>query len=168
VTQRLAKPEFNGLGTFSTKSKQFAVRLNGTSDMSPIVYRNAEGKNVFEAFPDVQFYDYTKVLNRIKLTQQYSNYDLTFSYTGHNWDECVEALNNGVRVAVIFNVKQGRGKFGGDPLPTTFRGYKVIDGDKYDYRVIDAKNVIVGLRWKRIKDKATNERIRHSAFVEQV
>ena len=39
-------------------------RLNGTSDLSWEKYDMIPGQNVFECFPDVQFYDYTKVPKR--------------------------------------------------------------------------------------------------------
>ena len=39
-------------------------RLNGTSDISWEKYDMLPGLNVFECFPEVQFYDYTKVLGR--------------------------------------------------------------------------------------------------------
>jgi len=142
------------------KEKEFAVRLNGTSDLNPILFKK-DGKNILETFSDVTFYDYTKVLNRIEIAKKYKNYDLTFSFTGDNWHECLIALENNVRVAVIFDVKAGQ------PLPETFNGFKVIDGDKYDYRPLDEKNVIVGLRWKNIANKKANDEIRNSHFVVQ-
>lgn len=142
------------------KGKEFAVRLNGTSDLNPILFKK-DGKNVLESFPNVQFYDYTKILNRIEVAKKHSNYDLTFSFTGYNWNDCLVALQNNVRVAVIFNLNKN------EDLPETFNGFKVIDGDKYDYRPLDEKNVIVGLRWKNIKDKKANDEIRNSPFVVQ-
>lgn len=142
------------------KGKEFAVRLNGTSDLNPILFKK-QGKNILESFPNVQFYDYTKVLNRIEVAKKYPNYDLTFSFTGHNWSDCLIALENNVRVAVIFNIKASQ------PLPETFKGFKVVDGDKYDYRPLDEKNVIVGLRWKNIRDKQANAEIKNSPFVVQ-
>jgi hypothetical protein len=151
----------NAYNRTTKKGKEFAVRLNGTSDLSPVLFKD-NSKNILEAFPQVQFYDYTKILNRIALTQKYSNYDLTFSFTGYNWNDCLVALQNNVRVAVIFNVGKNQ------DLPATFNGFQVIDGDKYDYRPLDEKNVIVGLRWKSIKDKETNEQIKNSKFVVQV
>jgi len=144
----------------ANKDKEFAVRLNATSDLSPVLFKK-NGKNILESFPDIQFYDYTKVLNRIKLTEKYPNYDLTFSFSGYNWNDCDVALKNNVRVAVIFNVERNK------PLPEMFNGYKVIDGDKYDYRPLDERNVIVGLRWKSIRNKQANEEIRNSKFVVQ-
>jgi hypothetical protein len=144
----------------ANKGKEFAVRLNGTSDLNPILFKQ-NGKNILETYPDVQFYDYTKILNRIEVAKKHANYDLTFSFTGYNWDDCLVALQNNVRVAVIFNV--GRN----EALPETFNGFKVVDGDKYDYRPLDEKNVIVGLRWKSIRDKKANNEIKQSPFVVQ-
>lgn len=121
----------------------FSVRLNNTSDISPeaFIYKN---KNILQLFPDVQFYDYTKVPNRVKLTKKYDNYDLTFSYSGENTKDCLEMLTNNVRVAVVFQMKQ---------LPETFLGYKVIDGDANDLRYKDDKQCIVGLKFKVVRNK---------------
>jgi hypothetical protein len=124
---------------------KFSVRLNNTSDISPeMFYKTVNGKkvNILQFFQHIQFYDYTKVLNRIELTKKYKNYDLTFSYSGYNIDECMTALDKKIRVAVVF--KQ---------VPTKFWGLKVIDGDKYDMRYHDKKNVIVGLKFKRVRNK---------------
>lgn len=141
------------------KGNKFAVRLNGTSDISPLVWKH-EGKTLFEIFPGVTFYDYTKVLNRSRIVQQFANYDLTFSYSGENWDKCELALNMGLRVAVVFNVKKGQ------PLPAFYKGFAIVDGDITDYRPADPSGVIVGLRFKRIKGgKAANQAAIDSNFV---
>jgi hypothetical protein len=142
----------------ANQNMDFAVRLNGTSDLSPEIFK-AFGQNILELFPNVQFYDYTKIPNRLRLAQKYSNYHLTFSYTGANWSDCVTALESNVNVAVIFDTKKGQ------KLPATFNGYKVIDGDLSDYRPGDAKKRIVGLRWKDIKNRKDNEAIKNSMFV---
>jgi len=137
---------------------KFAVRLNGTSDLSPEIFK-VFGQNILELFPDVQFYDYTKVLNRVRLLEKYPNYHLTFSYTGENWSECETALSQGVNVAVVFDTKKGK------QLPLSFNGYKVISGDNNDYRPSDEKKVIVGLTYKTIANRENNETIRNSVFV---
>jgi hypothetical protein len=121
--------------------KEFTVRFNGTSDLSPYALLH-EGKNILQLFPDVQFYDYTKVLNRIHVTEKYSNYDLTYSFSGRNWNECKIALENNVRVAVVFE----------NELPKTFNGYQVVNGDKYDMRYLDPKQCIVGLKFKKVRN----------------
>lgn len=123
----------------------FSVRLNNTSDISPeSFYIDVDGvkKNILQLFPDTKFYDYSKVPKRLELTKKYPNYDLTFSYSGNNFQDCISMLNNGVRVAVVFK-----------DVPTTFWGRKVIDGDKYDMRYRDEKDVIVGLKFKRVRNK---------------
>jgi len=137
---------------------KFSIRLNGTSDINWNAYK-INGSTLFELFPTVQFYDYTKVVTRFIDIPK--NYHLTFSYTGYNWSDCKTVLQGGNNVAVIFNIKKGVS------LPSMFNGYPVIDGDLTDYRPDDKKGVIVGLRWKKIADKVTNEEIRNSNFVVQ-
>lgn len=124
------------------KGKQFAVRLNGTSDISWESYKNKDGKNIFEIFPNIQFYDYTKNFTRIEaLTGKWSNYHLTFSMSEskRNQIEAIKLLNLGVNVAVVFSSE----------LPENFKGFKVIDGDKHDLRFLDPKGgFVVGLKAK--------------------
>jgi hypothetical protein len=125
------------------KDMKFSVRMNGTSDIDPTLFK-LNGKTLFEIFPDVQFYDYTKVAKRFRLLQKYGNYDLTYSFSGRNWNECEEILDNkSGRVAVVFEKN----------LPETYKGYKVVDGDAYDMRYVDEQGVIVGLKFKRVKNK---------------
>ena len=122
---------------------EFSVRINGTSDLSPILFKDPEsGKNLLELFNDVQFYDYSKVYNRIGLMQQYGNYDITFSYDGYNWEECEKFLQNGGKVAVVFYSDS-------DKLPKKFRGYDVIDANGYDMRYLDPKKSIMGLHYHK-------------------
>jgi hypothetical protein len=125
--------------TAAKKGVPLVVRLNGTSDISPLVWK-LQGMNILEIFPDVQFYDYTKVINRFEKVN-YPNYHLTYSFTGEekNFDivKFTEAGNN---VAVVFE----------GSLPSTFQGIEVIDGDKSDHRFLDKKGVIVGLKYKRV------------------
>lgn len=115
---------------------EFAIRLNGTSDLSPeqFVY---EGKNILEIFHDVQFYDYTKVPSRLDLIKKYPNYDLTLSYNGYNWNTCERFLRMGGKVAVVFEAD----------LPKTFHGFKVIDANGYDMRFLDPAGTIMGLHY---------------------
>ncbi len=134
----------------------FSVRLNATSDIDWANVR-ANGKNIFEIFPDVQFYDYTK--NPNKFINKPDNYHLTFSYTGRNWNACQVLLERGFNIAVVFNVKKET------KLPDTFNGYKVINGDLTDYRVDDAKGIIIGLVWKRIANRQAEKNVLNSCFV---
>jgi hypothetical protein len=117
---------------------EFSVRINGTSDLSPILFKDPiSGKNILELFPNVQFYDYTKNVKRIELMDIYPNYDVTFSFDGYNHSECEEFLKRGGKVAVVF--------YGG--LPKTYKGYKVVDANQYDMRYLDPKGCIMGLHY---------------------
>ena len=111
-------------------------RLNGTSDLSWEKYEVANGKNIFQMFPEVQFYDYTKVLGR--KTSHIPNYHLTFSNADGNINDVLAAKQAGLNVAVVFRKN----------LPETYLGRKVINGDETDLRFLDDKNVIVGLKAK--------------------
>ena len=116
-----------------------AVRLNCTSDISPEEFI-LDGKNILQLYPDIQFYDYTKVFSRVGLPGKYKNYDLTFSFSGENWADCEKALKKGYRVAVVFE----------DMLPETFKNYPVIDANGYDARFLDTGGTICGLTYKRV------------------
>lgn len=138
-----------------------AVRLNGTSDIQweniyignreqysidttdiKIFNKKEQGldcQNIFELFPEVQFYDYTKIPTRN--ISNIPNYQLTWSYSEANLkyaDFFREALDKGMNVAVVFN----------HDLPKEFKGVPVIDGDLHDLRFLDQTNSVVGLRAK--------------------
>lgn len=119
--------------------KTALVRLNGTTDIDWDLIKFATGQTVFEAFPRVQFYDYTKSIKRVErlAKQPISNYHLTFSASESNDDDQMRALEFGVSVAVVF-----------DSIPARFLGRDVISGDTHDVRVIDPLSIIVGLTAK--------------------
>lgn len=121
------------------RGMEFCVRLNCTSDLSPLAFK-LDGKNILELYPNVQFYDYTKVGKRMKLPTQYKNYDLTFSFDGFNWETCKEYLKQGGRVAVVFD---------SDTLPIAYKGWNVINANDTDMRFLDGHGVICGLHFHR-------------------
>jgi hypothetical protein len=110
-------------------------RLNGTSDIRWESVGVDGARNVMELFPDVQFYDYTKMVNRKDLP---ANYKLTFSLAETNDLQAFAALGAGLNVAAVFK--------GG--LPETFMGRRVINGDESDLRFLDPVGVVVGLKAK--------------------
>jgi hypothetical protein len=114
---------------------QAVVRLNGTSDIEWENIRVGE-YTIFDLFPDLQFYDYTKNPNRKNLPD---NYDLTFSYSGV--DSFIkfnrQALSNNMRIATVFKI-----------MPSEFLGRQVINGDDHDARFIEDKNLVIGLKAK--------------------
>lgn len=134
----------------------FSVRLNCTSDID---WQNVKinGQSIFEIYPDINFYDYTK--NPSKFVNKPSNYHLTLSYTGRNWGLCEEVLKRGFNIAMVFNVKDE------SQLPATYKGYKVINGDLTDYRIDDGNGIIVGLKWKRIANREAEKQVLNSCFV---
>lgn len=146
------------IGKFVAKAKRKGavpcVRLNGTSD---IVWESVkvDGKSIPEHFPDVTFYDYTKLAGRKALP---SNYSLTFSLAENNEARACVALSNGMNVATVFSTKKGK------PLPATYslggKDWTVIDGDETDLRFLDPKGVIVGLRAKGKAKKDTSGFVR--------
>jgi len=111
------------------------VRLNGTSDIEWTRF------NIIQKFPNVQFYDYTKVVNRFNKKLP-DNYHLTFSRNESNDLDVEIALLKNANIAVVFDTKKD------EPLPLEWKGRKVINGDEDDIRWMDEKNVIVGLRAK--------------------
>jgi len=104
-------------------------RLNGTSDLSWEKY-TINDKNLFELFPDVQFYDYTKVLGR--KVAKYPNYHLTFSKADGNDADVAEALLQGMSVVAVY-----------DQIPEG-----VPSADETDLRFLDPKGIMLGLKAK--------------------
>lgn len=110
---------------------KLVIRLNVFSDIP------WEETGIMGEFPTVQFMDYTAIPKRFFKTLP-PNYHLTFSRKENNDAAVQKVLKAGGNVAVAFS----------GPLPATWNGYKVIDGDLHDNRWQDEKNIIVGLKAK--------------------
>ena len=117
-------------------------RLNGTSDLSFEKYEVEGAKNIFALFPDVQFYDYTKVLGR--KVEGINNYHLTFSAADGNDADVNRAIAQGMNVTVVF-----------DKIPATYKGKEVFNADETDLRFLDPKGVVLGLKAKGRAKKDT-------------
>jgi hypothetical protein len=137
-----------------------AVRLNGTSDIQweighPVRRDGVEFASVFEAFPEVQFYDYTKVAKRVLKTLP-PNYSLTLSYSEANprYSEMIieAARASGANIAVVYRTKAKRDWLISAGVNQWDR--PVIDGDETDMRFLDPRGVIVGLYAKGRAGKA--------------
>ena len=137
IEKAIEKNKYKAIVTF---------RLNGTSDLPYEKYKIFDGKNIFELFPNVQFYDYTKNYLRFDKVLP-SNYHLTFSRSETNDAIAINLLKRGFNVAMVF-----------DKLPETYNGFKVINGDLDDLRFLDEKNVIVGLKYKKNTGKGGGEK----------
>jgi len=134
-----------------------AIRLNGTSDIMwekvSVVVDGIKYDSLMTAFPNVTFYDYTKVANRKKAIAL-PNYHLTFSLAENNDTEAEKAIHNGYSVAVVMDIKKTA------PKPATWKGFPVIDGDESDVRFNDPAGHIVALTAKGQAKKDTSGFVR--------
>ena len=124
-----------------------AVRLNGTTDIQWelnrfSIFQDEKGDEVwpmtiFNYFPNIMFYDYTKIANR---PLDIPNYKLTYSYSEASpayLKQCKIAIERGMNIAVVFRDKEN--------IPATFAGLPTIDGDKTDLRFLDPTQSVVAL-----------------------
>lgn len=133
------------------------VRPNGTSDIPfeniPVI----DGKNLFQLFPNVMFYDYTKHPSRNLEGKTAGNYDLTYSFSAVTPKPIsLKGLQNphNRRTAVVFHKRE--------EIPASFRGWPVVDGDDTDVRHIEPARVVVALY---AKGKAKHDT---SGFVQRI
>jgi hypothetical protein len=149
-------------------------RLNGTSDIRWETVSVDGYDNVMTMFPNIQFYDYTKIPNRRNLP---NNYNLTFSRSESNESHVLTALQNNMNVAVVFRKggakvkkiytmeqrlaakakreaapKKSKTNKGSKPrkidlswVPETYLGASTFNGDDSDLRFLDPKGVVVAL-----------------------
>ena len=106
----------------------------------------------------VQFYDYTKRIDRNFDKCKKLNYHLTLSH-GSKEDTFKKALELGLNYAAAFNLKKSQDL----PKNFTYKGIKlnVIDGDITDYRPLDNNNKtnIVGLHFKIVVNKDNTKKL---------
>lgn len=138
-------------------------RLNGTSDIAwekyPVKMAGIVYANIFEAFPNVQFYDYTKVLGR--KVSHISNYSLTFSAADGNDADVYSAIQQGMNIATVFGIKKTL------PMPEFYNGLPVFNGDESDLRFLDPKGVVVGLYAKGKAKKDTSGFVKYPTIMLQ-
>ena len=119
-----------------------AIRLNLLSDVDwEMEFLSVDKSFKMEDLSNIQWYDYTK--DHFKIYRGVpKNYNLTFSFSGHNWKHADHFLKNKMaNVAVVFK----------NALPLVWQGYSVINGDESDERFLDDRGVIVGLKYKTPK-----------------
>jgi len=126
-------------------------RLNGTSDLSWEKY------GVIQEFPNVQFYDYTKVLGR--KVNGLANYHLTFAAADGNDNDVRRAIKEKYNIATVFGIKKSQ------PMPETYEGTPVFNGDESDLRFLDPKGVVVGLYAKGKAKKDTSGFVKYPVFM---
>ena len=123
------------------------VRLNGTSDLPWEKIRIGTFRNIMERFPNVQFYDYTKIIQRVLSSNLPSNYHLTFSASEDNHAQARTLLSLGYSVTVVCTreVKEW-----------AVSNANAIDGDETDLRFLDVPGSIVALSAKGRAKKDTS------------
>ena len=129
IAKGQAKAEKSGM--------KFAVRLNGTADL--------DWTHIIKDFPKVQFYDYSKHLSHVRKAQALSNWDITFSYSGTNLLDCLEAVKLGANLALPIAYSSARnGKLSGlvKELVEEGLGYSQDDSD---LRFMDSRDNPLGL-----------------------
>jgi len=148
----------------SIRMKLFpVVRLNGTSDIAwekyEIVRDGITYSNIFAAFPDLEFYDYTKILGR--KINHIENYSLTFSAADGNDADVAKAMQQGYNIATVFGIKKTL------PMPETYMGRPVFNGDDSDLRFLDPHGVVVGLYAKGKAKKDTSGFVKYPVLMLQ-
>ena len=123
-----------------------AVRLNGTSDL--------DFTALIRSLPAVQFYDYTKIYQRVR-SNSLPNYDLTFSGSAANNKSVAitaRAIRSGYRTVLAINTAETKGEY---LLPYHLNLIPLVNMDDTDVRFKDPKNA-VGV----LKRKGSNKRER--------
>jgi hypothetical protein len=125
--------------------KEILFRLNGTSDLDFLYMLKKYADFDFMATPDnVFFYDYTKILGKVKKYSHCTDkYRLTFSFSGTNKDECIEALQSGANVAMVYKKN----------MPLVWNGFEVVNGDVSDEEMFKYKSKVLALKLKGNKQK---------------
>tara|TARA_R110000751_G_scaffold190860_1_gene296566 strand:+ start:295 stop:1026 length:732 start_codon:yes stop_codon:yes gene_type:complete len=107
-------------------------RLDGTTDIGL-------ARHFVRLYPNVQFYDYTKVVKRVKMAEKYDNWHITYSLSENTTKSTVKILLAGTtNIAIPFKVVPNIG----DRL----WGRKLVDGYSTDLRFLDGDNRIVCLK----------------------
>jgi hypothetical protein len=127
------------------KGLKLCIRPNLTSDIDFQSF-HIDGKSLMEIHSDIQWYDYTKNYLRKSL---FPNYDLTYSYDSVNHKKGLEVLNQGERLAVVFDSKEVK----------TFLSKEVVSGDLHDLTFLQPKDKILGLIYKNITTKGFNNNL---------
>lgn len=143
---QLAK-EINKIALKSTiTNEKFALRLNTLSDVD-FVYQLKKYADLDllndDTYKNIIVYDYTAIIGKVKKYLG-TRYHLTLSRKEDNEQDVMETLEMGGNVAIVFK-----------DLPKTYKGYRVVDGDKTDLEMTKYKNVVLGLKAKGDAKKDT-------------
>jgi len=122
----------------SKNVNQTLIRLNGTSDLDFIYLLKKYANFDIANYTNLHFYDYTKILGKVKKYSNNKNYTLTFSRAEDNEKDIFKAIEYGSNVSAVFSGE----------LPKQYKNIPVVDGDKTDNEMLKHKGYILGLRAK--------------------
>ena len=129
------------------KGLKVCIRPNILSDLPwERIKVHGTRKSIMELYPDVQFYDYTKVSKRVVP----DNYHLTFSLSADNDREAMEEVYNYGRNLAVVTWKR----------PRKFYGITTVDGDKHDLTFLRPHPRVLALKPKGAMKNNTNGFVR--------
>lgn len=134
------------------KSRRLGVLLAVRPNVFSDVDWPATSPRLIADYPEVVFYTYSKLVVAAErhLRGESPNYHVTFSRSERNESDCVRLLAAGLNVAVVFDVRYNSAGHM-YPLPPTWNGFTVLDGDVSDERFrdpVDVPGYVIGLRAK--------------------
>lgn len=132
--------------TAQKKGERVAIRLNGTSDLDFIHLLKKYAKLDPFTLSALIFYDYTKILGKVKKYLNEPRYVLTFSRAEDNHKEAMEALELGANISAVFN----------GPHPFIYNGAPVVDGDTSDLVMLYNRGAVLALKAKGDAKKDTS------------
>jgi len=129
-----------------SESDNYCVRLNGTSD--------EDWSDLISSMPNVQFYDYTKVLHRVE-RNKLSNYHLTYSASMNN-AKCINSFKKAIaaqlNTVISFNTKEAKGEFKiPESIVVAGKTIKLTSFDDTDLRFLDDDGAVGALKRKGSK-----------------
>lgn len=143
---QLAKELINIDKKASKQVNQTLIRLNGTSDLDFLYMLKKYTGFDYKKYNNLHFYDYTKILGKVKKYSNDKNYTLTFSRAEDNEQDIFKAIEYGANVSAVFS----------GALPKNYKGIPVVDGDLTDNEMLQFKQVILGLKAKGKAKKDTS------------
>jgi hypothetical protein len=132
--------------TAQKKGERVAIRLNGTSDLDFMHLLKKYAKLDPFSLGSLIFYDYTKILGKVKKYLNEPRYVLTFSRAEDNHKEAMEALELGANISAVFN----------GPHPFIYNGAPVVDGDTSDLVMLYNRGAVLALKAKGDAKKDTS------------
>jgi hypothetical protein len=132
--------------TAQKKGERVAIRLNGTSDLDFMHLLKKYAKLDPFSLGSLIFYDYTKILGKVKKYLNEPRYVLTFSRAEDNHKEALEALELGANISAVFN----------GPHPFIYNGAPVVDGDTSDLVMLYNRGAVLALKAKGDAKKDTS------------